>query len=156
MLTSLIEGLKAYLSSITLLEWFLTILDIAIVTLLVYYTFVLVKGTRASRIVVGLVILIIVLSLGRLLQLKTLNWILSHLTTMVVVAIPIVFQPELRRALERLGRTKLWIRYLLPSQRKRVCEIQEIIQAAKILAKNKIGGLIVIQRQTGLEEYIET
>lgn len=153
---NILEGILAYLSSLTFSDLLLTVLDILIVSILIYYAFILIKGTRATRIVYGIILLSGVLILGRIFQFQTLNWVLSHLTTLVIVAIPIVFQPELRRGLERLGR----INFLKGTQilsKKQICRlVNEVILAVKVLQKNKIGALIVIKRKTGLDDYIET
>ena len=150
------EGFRAYLSNFSLLEQFLSLVDIAIVALILYYAFLFIRGTKASKIVYGILFLILVVFLGRLLNLRTLNWVLGHLATMVVVAIPVVFQPELRRGLERLGRSKFLSKTYFLSDRKLARIVQEVVKALKILKTNKVGALIVIERQTGLGEYLES
>jgi diadenylate cyclase len=154
LIASLISGVKAYFTNFAFLDYFLTGLDIFIVAAIIYLAFVFIKGTRATRIIYGAIFLGLILILGRLLELKTLNWALKHVTTFVIVAIPIVFQPELRRALEKLGRTRFFAATLDKKQLERV--INELIKAVKVLKKNKVGALIVIRRKTGLDEYIET
>ncbi len=145
------SSISAYFSTFTLINYITTILDIGIVAVLIYFVFAFVKGTKATRIIYGIIILSIVVVIGRLLSLQTLNWVLSHLTLLIIVAIPVVFQPELRRALERLGRAKF-----IGSNKKMSLNVKDIIQAIDILKKNKIGALIVLQRKTGLLEYIES
>lgn len=129
------------------------ILDILIVGLLLYWGYVFLRETRAARILYGLVIIICLFALGNLFNLILLNWILKYLMTMLVVAIPIVFQPELRSALEKLGRAK-FIREL-NSHTKPLALVESIVSTVITLSQNKIGALIVFQRQTGLREYIE-
>lgn len=153
-LGSAISGIQAYLDNFTWLDYGLAFLDIAIVAVIIYYVFVFIKGTRATRIIYGAIVLIIILLLGRLLNLQTLNWAQGHITTFVIVAIPIVFQPELRRALEKLGRTKILKRSFNIKSFGRL--VNETIKTVKILQKNKVGALIIIMGDTGLEEYIET
>lgn len=153
---SLLEGIQAYFKSLNFLDYLLTIIDIAIVAFLIYYGLLLIKGTKATRIIYGIILLGIILVLGRLLRLQTLNWMLGHLTTLIIVAIPIVFQPELRRGLEKLGRAKFIRTSLFPFGPKTTLELKEILQAVKVLSQNKVGALIVIQQKTGLDDYIET
>jgi diadenylate cyclase len=106
------------------------------------------------RILYGLFFLVALMLLGQLLDLSLLNWILKYLMAMLVVAIPVVFQPELRNALEKLGRTKFLNDYSIGKGGKGEM-IDQITTATSTLSKQKIGGLIVLQRQTGLREYIE-
>lgn len=129
------------------------ILDILIVGILLYWVYVFLRETRAMRILYGILFLVALALLGRFLNLILLNWILRYLMTMLVVAIPIVFQPELRTALERLGRAKFMGDFSLSPEGSKI--IDEIVSAVLALSKQKCGALIVIQRQTGLKEYIE-
>ncbi|MFA6295882.1 MAG: diadenylate cyclase CdaA [Patescibacteria group bacterium] len=145
------SSISAYFSTFTLIDYITTILDIGIVAVLIYFAFAFVKGTKATRIIYGIIILSVVVVIGRLLNLQTLNWVLSHLTLLILVAIPVVFQPELRRALERLGRANIF-----GKTKKESTKINDIIEAIEILKKNRIGALIVIQRKTGLLEYVES
>lgn len=130
------------------------ILDILIVATLFYWVFIFLRETRAMRILYGLIFLVIVMLIGQLFNLVLLNWILKYLMTMLVIAIPVVFQPELRAALERLGRTNI-INDLTFSKESYLPTIEAIVSATHVLSKNRTGALIVIQRQTGLREYIE-
>ncbi len=154
LLSSIISGINAYLANFGFLDYILTFLDIAIVAGIIYYVFLFIKGTKATKIIYGAIVLIIILLLGRLLNLQTLNWAQRHITTFIIVAIPIVFQPELRRALEKLGRAELLKRGLSSKTFGKL--VNELIKAIKIFQKNKVGALIVIMQNTGLEEYIET
>lgn len=132
----------------------LLIIDIIVVAVLFYWIYIFLKETRAMRILYGLAILLILMTIGRLLDLILLNWILKSLMAMLLVAIPVVFQPELRTALEKLGRTK-FIGEMAFSQDGNSKVINEILSAVYLLSAQKIGGLIVLQRQTGLKEYID-
>lgn len=132
----------------------LLILDILIVAILFYWVYIFLKETRAMRILYGLIFLLILMALGKLLNLILLNWLLKSLMTMLIVAIPVVFQPELRNALEKLGRAKLLgDLYLGKEEFNRV--INEIVSAVAALSEKRIGALIIIKRQTGLKEYID-
>jgi len=137
-----------------ILNWTL-LLDIFIVAILLYWVYIFLRETRAMRILYGFFILLILTSAGHLLNLLLLNWILKYIMAMLVVAIPIVFQPELRTALEKLGRTK-FLKDLAFSKESNSKLIDEIASTVSELSRQKIGALIVLQRQTGLREYIET
>jgi diadenylate cyclase len=143
-----------YLSNIRSVFSPFFLFDVFIVATLFYWVYLFLKETRAMRILYGLFFLVTLLTVGRLLNLMLLNWILKYLLSMLVVAIPVVFQPELRAALEKLGRTK-FIKDAVFSRENRVKIVEEIISTTSALSKQRIGALIVIQRQTGLREYIE-
>ena len=85
----------------------INILDIVIVAILIYKLITIVKGTRAAQLIKGILLLLVLSVLSSVLQLTTVNWILTQVQTMLLVAIPIVFQPELRRALEQIGNSSL-------------------------------------------------
>lgn len=142
-----------FLDGLKLENWPYAILDILIVTFLLYSAYLLIRETRAIRILYGLIVLIILMGLGYLLNLALLNWMLKYVMTMLVVAIPIVFQPELRNALERLGRTGI-IRELSNNVGNNGY-LDELLSTLDYFAKERIGALIVFQRQTGLRDYIE-
>jgi len=153
---TILEGISIHLKSLTFSDYLLTLIDILIVSILIYYAFVLIKGTRATKILYGIIFLAGILVIGRILKLQTLNWVLTHLTTLIIVAIPVVFQPELRRGLERLGRIKFLSNSSGIEKRLTGRVINEILRAVKVLKKNKVGAIIAIQRKTGLDDYIET
>lgn len=135
----------------------INIIDILVVAVLIYKLFLWIKGTRAVQLLKGLVVLLIATTISNWLGLYTINWILKSIQGMLIVAIPVVFQPELRRALERLGRGKFFARPLvLLGEEDTSRIIGEIIRAILVMAKNKMGALIVIERETGINDYIET
>lgn len=134
----------------------LLFLDILIVAILFYWIYIFLRETRAMRILYGFSLILILMTVGKLFNLVLLNWILKYFMTMLVVAIPVVFQPELRAALEKLGRSK-FIGELAFTRTKNISKtIEEILLAVDALSKDKIGALIVLQRQTGLREFIES
>ncbi len=136
---------------------FINIIDMLVVAALIYKLFLWIKGTRAVQLLKGLVVLLVATTISNWLGLYTINWILTNIRTMVIVAIPVVFQPELRRALERLGRGKFFARPLVfLGIEDTTLIINEIIRAILVMAKNKIGALIVIEKETGINDYIET
>ncbi|WP_156946525.1 diadenylate cyclase CdaA [Desulfitibacter alkalitolerans] len=146
-----------FLIYLTPWEIFLIILDITVVSFVIYKAIMLIKGTRAVQLIKGLFVLIIAFFISDLLQLTTVNWFLQQIQLLIVVALPIVFQPELRRALEQLGRGKIFsgsMTYLGVEDRSRL--INELVRSVQALSKNKFGALIVIENETGLSDFIET
>jgi diadenylate cyclase len=143
-----------FLDSLKSVSGYSFILDILIVSILFYWAYLFLRQTRAMRILYGLILIAVLVTLGRLLNLMLLNWILHYIMAMLVVAIPIVFQPELRAALEKLGRAR-FIKDILSTKEKNERLINNISNAVLNFSKSKIGCLIVIQRRTGLREYIE-
>lgn len=133
------------------------IIDIAIVTYFLYRLILLIRGTRAEQLVKGLIILLLAWIASGLLGLRTINWLLQGVMTVGLIAIPIIFQPELRKALEHLGRGKLFTRDLYEYEDKEFQELlEELLKAIPVLVKKKIGALIVLERETGLKDIIET
>jgi len=136
------------------LTW-LDVLDILIVAYVFYRIVLLIRGTRAEQLVKGLAVLLLVTVLSDSLGLRTLHEMLRGLMTVGIIAIPIVFQPELRRALEHLGRGKLFQRsYWEPQDFQHF--LNETTKAISVLVKKRIGALIVIERETGLNDLVET
>lgn len=148
------DKIKIFINTLDFSHYPLIILDILIVAALFYWIYILIKGTKGMRILIGLMFLAVSLFASRLLGFLALTWVLTSFLAVAVIAIPIIFQPELRRALERLGRTDIWNFFKEDKELKGV--VSEICEAARVLAKNKIGALIIIKRRTGLEDYIET
>lgn len=134
-----------------------TVIDVLIVSFVVYKVLMLIKGTRAIQLLKGLAVLVIVSTVSERFQLYTMSWLLEKAWTALFVALPVVFQPELRRALEQLGRGGFFGRSLLVNadeeNRKMV---REIARATEALSRRKVGALIVLMRETGLKEYIES
>jgi len=131
--------------------------DILIVGVFFYYFFLLIKDTRAVQILKGVGILLVLMLATYYLKLTTIHWILRYFLTAIAVAIPIVFQPELRRALGYLGRRGLFAAPFERMPKEAITQmVDEIVWASSILSQTKVGALIVIERDTGLEEFIET
>lgn len=133
------------------------VIDISIVAYVLYKLLLLIRETRAEQVLKGLAILLIATKLSEILQFSTIYWILKNTVTVGVIAILIVFQPELRRALEQIGRGQLFDRSLFVQNDKDTSQvINEITKAVQDLAKDKTGALIVVERKTGLNDIIET
>jgi diadenylate cyclase len=129
-------------------------LDIFIVSAIIYRVLVLVAGTRAIQLVKGFLILGVFTLLTSALELRLVSWFLSQVVWALVFAIPIVFQPELRKMLEEIGRGKLWDHRMNLEQAENLS--REIVAALGYMKANKIGALLVLQQETGLKEYWRT
>ena len=137
---------------------FVLSLDIAVVALIIYWLLSVAKGTRATLLIRGAVTFLAIGYLfATVLDLSTLNWLLSNMWPALFIAIPVIFQPEIRRALEQLGHTGAWIRAPLTATAESVNEqtVDEIVRAAGQLARQRYGALMVIERETGLQDYAE-
>lgn len=137
-----------------------TVLDVFAVALIFYWLLTVVQGTRAVQLVRGIIILWLASALlSTVFQLSTLTWLIRNSGLALLVAIPIIFQPELRRALEQLGRTGNWLNRGTMGAwgGRKVLEhaIEEVSAAAGLLARQKHGALIVLERQTGLQDYTD-
>ena len=135
------------------------ILDITIVVFLAYQLLRIVKDSRAWQLVKGIALLIVATALSELLNLKILNYLLSMIMDWGVILIIIIFQPEIRRALEQLGGTNRFTRFFgfdkdIITKTKE--DIYKIVIAVYELAKNKTGALIVIERDIQIKDIIET
>lgn len=128
------------------------ILDILIVAVILNYLFSLLKGSRALSILVGLVMISLVFLISKSLNLLTVGWILDRFFTILLVSIPIIFQQELRLALEKLGNT-----HFFEAEKDLALEslVSAIVESCDFLVKNKEGALIVFQHGIPLKEYIE-
>lgn len=136
---------------------YLDIIDIIIVAYVFYRLILIIRGTRAEQLIKGLVILLLAMIISDKAGLKTLNWILEKVMTVGLIAIPIVFQPELRRALEQLGRGKIFKRsYWSWDPQEFDHFLEELTKAVPALVKKRIGALIIIERDTGLKDWVET
>ena len=136
---------------------YLDIIDIIIVGYVFYQLILLIRGTRAEQLVKGLFILLLAMIVSDKIGMKTLNWLLEKMMTVGLIAIPIVFQPELRRALEQLGRGKIFQRSFKSGDYEKFDYfLEELIKAVPALVKKRIGALIVIERETGLNDWVET
>lgn len=128
------------------------LVDIAIVSFIIYKIFILVKGTRAARMLVGVGLLLAISLISRFFELYTLDWLIQNFWAQIVIVLIILFQPEIRKALAQMGETPLFHRFSSAEEMK---TIEEIVKASQSLANKKIGALIVFERDVTLSEYIE-
>lgn len=134
-----------------------SIVDIAVVSVILYQLLMLIKGTRAVQLLKGILVLLIISNIAEFFHLNTISWLLNQVWQMLFIALPVVFQPELRRALEQLGRGRFFVRHpktLGPEDLNQVTE--ELVRCTQVLSKNRIGALMAIERETGIQDYVET
>lgn len=134
------------------------LIDILVIAVIIYYIILLVKETRAEQLIKGFFAILIVAQLSDWFNLYTVNWLISNLLTVGLILVIVLFQPELRRAFERLGRSQGWLlSFVNPSEdienRERV---EEVTRATNSLSRQKIGALIVLEGTTGLNDIVET
>ncbi|MBI4032845.1 TIGR00159 family protein [Candidatus Berkelbacteria bacterium] len=136
-------------------EW-TTVLDVLLVALILYSVYLIIKQTRAIRILYGILLVVLLYLIGRTFNLVALNFLLQSVFTVMLVAIPVVFQPELRAALERLGRGELVATIFSRSKERLDFVVTELTRTLTTLVTKKVGALIVLERQTGLKDLAAT
>lgn len=135
-------------------EW-RDIVDVVVMSYVFYRLILIIRGTRAEQLVKGLMVLLLAMVISDQAGFDTIHWTLRQTMTVGLIAIPIVFQPELRRALEHLGRGKIfktpyWGAHEFENM------LDELTKAIPVLVKKRIGALMVMERSTGLKEWIDT
>lgn len=134
-----------------------SIIDILIVAFVLYRLMLLIRGTRAVQLIKGLVVLLVATSVSGMLNLNTVHWLLKQTMLAMVVALPIVFHPELRRALEKLGGGDFFARPMNQmAEGDRSALVNEVVRAVMSMSATRTGALLVLERSTGLREYIDT
>ena len=134
----------------------LDIIDIVVVAYFLYRLYLMLKNTRAATLVKGLLVLVAFMIVCRTLNLHVISWLLEKSMTVIMVALPVVFQPELRRALEQIGRGKLFRKGSELDEQELEAMLEDVAAATKVMSKAKVGALMVFERATGLVERIET
>ena len=135
------------------MEFIVDAIDILIVTLLLYRLFSLMRGTRAVHMFFGLIVLFVLSVVAQWVHLIAVNWLISSLRTVWVIAFVIIFQPELRRALALLGGNPVLSRFL---RMRESGVIPEVVKSVQELSEKKIGALIVLEKDQGLKNFEET
>ncbi len=131
-------------------------LDVLIIWYLVYRLIMMIKGTKAVQLAKGIVFIFIVRIIAGILQLHALTYLVDQIVSWAVVGIIVIFQPEIRRGLERLGRTPMLSGREDNAHDRSVRLVKELDKAIQYMSKRRIGALITIQQETGLNDYIET
>ncbi|MEW9053248.1 MAG: diadenylate cyclase CdaA [Neobacillus sp.] len=140
----------------TLWKYLASIVDILLVWYVIYKLINLIKGTKAVQLLKGIFVILLVRVISAILGLNTLGWIMQQTINWGFLAIIIIFQPELRRALEQLGRGRFFSRSSSPDDEDQEKTVEAIVKATDYMAKRRIGALISIERETGMSDYIET
>jgi len=133
------------------------VVDILVVALIIYKILMLIRSTSAARVARGIFLVLIVTGLTDIFNMYALHWILNKILELGVIALVIVFQPELRRALEKVG-GRTFLSLVDPSSNRSAQEtaIAATVNACEIMSKQKIGVLLIFERNTSLEEYFKT
>lgn len=135
---------------------FSLLLDIIIIWYIIYKLMMVIRGTKAVQLAKGIVFILIIRIVAGLLQLHTLTYFVDQIVSWAVIGIIVIFQPEIRRGLERFGRLPLFSGKQETEKSESEKYIEELDKAIQYMSKRRIGALITIQRNTGLDEYIET
>ncbi len=134
-------------------------IDILLVAFLFYRTFTLLRGTRAIQLVKGILLLVVATQLSGFLSLSATHYLLQTVELALLVAVPIVFQPELRRVLEQLGRLRIFggqgFLHDLTNEAFQDM-LKEVVKATRVLSNDHVGAILVLERETGLKDLIET
>lgn len=133
--------------------WLLDVLDIFLVAVLFYRLLILVKGTRSAQMYVGLLVIVLIGLAAREFDLIAVKWLAESLKTVWLIAFVIIFQPELRQALSQFGRTR-YFRSFLRGENYGV--LGEVLRAVETLAQRRNGALIVLERNVGLRNFVDT
>lgn len=140
----------------TPLNVLVNIIDVLLVWFVIYKLIAIIKGTKAVQLLKGIFVIIIARIFTEVVGLDTLGWLMQMVLDWGFIAIIIIFQPELRRALEQIGRGKLFARSSQQEVEERNRLIEAMVKSVSYMAKRRIGALISIERETGLTDYIET
>lgn len=128
------------------------VVDVLIVTYLIYRGLLIIKGTRAARMLGGLTIIILLYFAAKPLGLVTLDWILGHFLSSIILVVVVIFQDEIRRGLTKFGMQPIFSRASTQVFDK---SIDDIVLVCVKLAQEKLGGLVVLQREVGLDDFVE-
>ena len=129
------------------------LIDICVITFIIYHALLLVRGTRGWQVTLGLTSLISFYYLTQFFELRTVEWLFGNVFPSFIIALIIIFQAEIRRGLAQIGRGGF---FAFLTGRKRPAQFDEIVLAATTLSTQRVGGLIVLEREIGLKNYIES
>ena len=136
---------------------FRALLDILVVAVAIYCLLRLVRGTRAVQLIKGILVLLGVVLLTQAASLETTSWLLGLVLLPGVIALVILFQPELRMALEQIGRGRLWSPSFSWQRREELTQVAaELVRATSALSQQRTGALLVLERQVGLNDIVQT
>ncbi|MCR2807733.1 diadenylate cyclase CdaA [Paenibacillus soyae] len=146
----------SYFTESTWQDWLKDSIDIGIVSYIIYKLILIVRGTRAVQLLKGIFVLVATWAISTWFNLYTLKWLMNQMFTWGIVTVMIIFQPELRRALEQLGRGDLFSRGSSLERNALSEQLEHVMRAVQHMSKRKIGALIVFERKTGVSEMIES
>jgi len=133
-------------------RWLLDALDIGLVAFIIYRIILLIKGTRAVQMLLGLAVVLIVYVASQVGGLYTLHWLLDNFLSSIILVIVVIFQNDIRRALIHVGRNPFFADM---AYREESAIMEELVKACVAMAGKRIGALIVIERETGLNDFLE-
>lgn len=145
-----------FLSGIFTWQHFINLLDIGVVWYAIYKLMMLLRGTKAVQLFKGVLVIIVIKLVSWYLGLRTVSWITDQIINWGIIAIIVIFQPEIRRGLEHLGRGSLFFNNKKKHNEAQEKMIQGLDKAIQYMSKRRIGALMTIEMNTGLEDYIET
>jgi len=143
-------------ADLSIWKYLASIVDIALVWYVIYKLINVIRGTKAVQLLKGILVILLVRLVSEWLGLITLSWMMQQAINWGFLAVIIIFQPELRRALEQLGRGRFFSRSSTQDDDNQEKTVDAIIKATDYMAKRRIGALISIERETGMSDYIET
>jgi len=144
--------LGGFIDTLQNFRWFLDALDIGLVAFIIYRIFLLIKGTRAVQMLLGLAVILIVFVASRVAGLFTLHWLLDNFLASIILVIVVIFQNDIRRALIHVGRNPFFADL---SFREETAIISELVKAAVSMAGRRVGALLVVERETGINDFLE-
>ena len=133
-----------------------SLLDVLVVWYVIYMLMMLLRGTKAVQLCRGIVGMILIKLVSWYIGLETVSWIMDQVINWGIIAIIVIFQPEIRRGLEHLGRGSLFANYNKKENEAEIKLVDALDQAIQYMSKRRIGALITVQMNTGLDDYIET
>ncbi len=133
-------------------DYLRNIIDILLIAALLYWAYSFLSKTRAMQLLKGFVVIFIVYVLSKLLDFQALNWLITNLTTYIVIAVIILFQPELRRLITQFGQ-RSWLTNINPEES---FQLDELVNSVSAMADEKVGSIMVIERNSGLRSYAES
>jgi diadenylate cyclase len=152
-----VAALVSIVAGMGVLDLVLAAIDVALVAFVLYRLLLLIRGTRAVSLVRGVLLLVVATPVSGWLRLYTVHWLLEQFQLWLIFALLVVFQPELRRILEQLGRGRLLASPASSLGEQELMDlIDQVVRAVDTLSRGKTGAIIVIERETGLKEIIET
>ncbi len=135
-------------------SWYLVLIEIAILWVIIFQTYRYFRATRGARIFTALILIYVIMALlSGWLNLQVIGWLLRYISVFLAIALVVIFQPELRRALAELGNHRF---FLTLNEQGRERFIDELVEILNMLSRNRVGALIAIERSIDLKQYLET